>query len=119
MAVVKSRDLARFPCGDVIAGSDGDLILPIGPAGHFEAATNMWFGWYGVEPGGRLANHTHEETQEGLYVMRGSGRALTEGQWVDVEAGDWIWNPPGTEHGMENTGTETCEVLWVYAPPKV
>jgi mannose-6-phosphate isomerase-like protein (cupin superfamily) len=55
---------------------------------------------------------------EGCYViLRGKGTMALAGEKVQVRAGMFIHLPPWCEHGVENTGDETMEILICTAPP--
>ena len=56
-------------------------------------------------------------TEECYVVMRGKGVMTLAGEKVDVEEGTFIHLPPWCEHGIENTGNETMEVLICTSPP--
>jgi uncharacterized cupin superfamily protein len=71
-----------------------------------------------VEPGGiSFPFHYHCATEEGLYVLRGSGIARIGNERVRVREGDWISFPVGPEHPhqMINDGSEPLVYLCVSA----
>ena len=63
--------------------------------------------------------HYHCATEEGLFILRGSGEARIGEARVAVREGDWIAFPPGPEHPhqMINTGQEPLVYLCVSANP--
>ena len=59
-----------------------------------------------LPPGGSIGRHRHGCDEEELYlVLGGEGRMWKNGETFTVREGDLIRNPPGGEHGLENTGT--------------
>lgn len=63
-----------------------------------------------LEPGGHY-------TEECYVVIRGRGTMTLNGKPVEVGPGTFIHLPPWSEHGIENTGDETMEVLICTTPP--
>ncbi|MDJ1434766.1 cupin domain-containing protein [Halostagnicola sp. A-GB9-2] len=70
-----------------------------------------------LEPGNGHDLHTHPDSEETLYVINGNGEQTVDGDKQDVGPGDMIHIPKGVEHGTENTGWETLQLLAVYSPP--
>jgi len=70
-----------------------------------------------LEPGKGHERHTHPDSDEILYVIRGEGEQEVADETRDVEAGDMVFVPEGVEHGTVNTGWEPLLLLAVYAPP--
>lgn len=67
-------------------------------------------------PGGATPPNTHRAAQEAFFVMKGRGRARAGDTWQDIQAGDTLMLPPGTEHVVENTGTEKLYCLTLMVP---
>lgn len=63
------------------------------------------------EPGSRSPAHTHPSGEE-IYVVSGRGR-LDD---LAIQAGDWIWTPPGEAHTLY---AETEVVIHVTLPGPV
>jgi oxalate decarboxylase/phosphoglucose isomerase-like protein (cupin superfamily) len=70
-----------------------------------------------LEPGKGHERHTHPESDEILYVVRGEGQQEVADETRDVSAGELVYVPQGVEHGTVNTGWEPLVLLAVYAPP--
>jgi quercetin dioxygenase-like cupin family protein len=62
-------------------------------------------------PGSRSPAHTHPDGEE-IYVVSGRGR-LDD---LPIQAGDWIWTPPGEAHVLH---AETEVVIHVVLPGPV
>ena len=74
-----------------------------------------------VAPGSvSFPHHYHCATEEGLYVLRGSGIARIGEERVPVRAGDWIAFPVGPDHAhqMINDGEVPLVYLCVSAAPQ-
>ncbi|NUB93742.1 cupin domain-containing protein [Haloterrigena sp. SYSU A121-1] len=70
-----------------------------------------------LEPGKGHERHTHPESDEILYVLRGEGRQEVGEETREISAGELVFVPEGVEHGTVNTGWEPLLLLAVYAPP--
>jgi len=70
-----------------------------------------------LEPGKGHERHTHPDSDEILYVIRGEGEQEVADQTRDVEVGEMVYVPAGVEHGTVNTGWEPLLLLAVYSPP--
>jgi quercetin dioxygenase-like cupin family protein len=70
-----------------------------------------------LDPGRGHERHTHPESDEVLYVIRGEGEQEIDGETRPIAAGDVVFVPEGTPHGTVNTGWEELLLLAVYAPP--
>jgi quercetin dioxygenase-like cupin family protein len=68
------------------------------------------------EPGGRTPPNTHNIAEEAFFVLRGEGVAYADGQPQTVRPGDCVVLRPGTEHVVENTGTDKLYCLTFMAP---
>lgn len=70
-----------------------------------------------LEPGKGHERHTHPDSDEILYVIRGEGEQEVADTTRDIETGEMVFIPEGVEHGTLNTGWEPLILLAVYAPP--
>ena len=70
-----------------------------------------------LEPGKGHERHTHPDSDEFLYVVRGEGTQEVADESREIEAGDMVFVPEEVEHGTWNTGWETLILMAVYAPP--
>ncbi|WP_435348781.1 cupin domain-containing protein [Haloarchaeobius sp. HRN-SO-5] len=70
-----------------------------------------------LEPGKGHERHTHPDSDEILYVVRGEGEQEVADETRDIATGDMVFVPEGVEHGTVNTGWEPLVLLAVYAPP--
>lgn len=70
-----------------------------------------------LDPGQGHDRHTHPDSDEILFVIRGQGEQEIADQTRDLSAGEMVFVPEGVEHGTVNTGWEPLLLLAVYAPP--
>ena len=70
-----------------------------------------------LEPGKGHERHTHPDSDEILYVIRGEGEQEVADETRGIETGDMVFVPERVEHGTVNTGWEPLLLLAVYAPP--
>ena len=70
-----------------------------------------------LEPGKGHERHTHPDSDEILYVLRGEGEQEIADETKEISAGEMVFVPEGVEHGTVNTGWEPLLLLAVYAPP--
>jgi len=67
--------------------------------------------------GSQIPEHAHESSEEGMYIISGQGRLVTEEGEEELHAGMAIYMPPGVRHSILNTGDEDLKLVWVYSPP--
>lgn len=63
----------------------------------------------------RGPERTHGDTEQLLYVARGSGIALVGGEWLSLEPETMLWLQPGDRYQFE-AGADGLEILQGYAP---
>jgi mannose-6-phosphate isomerase-like protein (cupin superfamily) len=66
--------------------------------------------------GGSTTPHYHPLTEEIYYILTGEGRMRIGTETSPVGPGDAIAIPPGIEHEITNTGSETLVFLCCCAP---
>lgn len=71
-----------------------------------------------VAPGERVRPaHSHPNGEEVIYIIRGTGRVLVDGEVQAVRAGTTVLFPQGAVHMLHNTGSEEMKVVCFFAPP--
>jgi len=75
-----------------------------------EGAPNFYMRQFTIAPGGNTPEHTHDWEHE-VYVLAGTGTALTPDGDRPVSAGDCIYVAPGDRHQFRNTGAEVLTFL--------
>ena len=66
--------------------------------------------------GASLGPHFHKTHDEIEYVIRGTGKLLVQGKWLDMKPGTFHFNPPMHVHGSQNMGKEPLVVLIMFTP---
>lgn len=69
-----------------------------------------------IAPGGGAQEHRHGREAEAFYVIAGTIRFAIGGQTLTLGKGSFLHAEPGQKYGFEVIGSETCEVLILYAP---
>ena len=68
-------------------------------------------------PGQGLNMHIHPESEEVYYVVEGRGTVYVgEERKMEVNKDTAVYSPPGTIHGIRNTGSEKLVVTFSVAP---
>jgi mannose-6-phosphate isomerase-like protein (cupin superfamily) len=97
-------------------GCDGIGVRVVHPVNPNAPAKNLGLVMFYVPPHVVLPVGSHW-TEECYVILRGRGTMTLAGEKVEVEAGTFIHLPPWCEHGIENTGDETLEILICTSPP--
>ncbi|MBV0903703.1 cupin domain-containing protein [Haloarcula salina] len=73
-----------------------------------------------VEPGRSVGGpeNYHADSDQWLFVVRGSGVATVDGEEQRLAAGDLVRIEAGERHGIENDGDEPLETVNLYTPPR-
>jgi len=71
-----------------------------------------------IRPGEDIGLETHDDVDQILLFVKGTGRAILDGQSSDFVAGDLANVPAGTKHNFINTGEEDLKVFTIYSPPE-
>jgi mannose-6-phosphate isomerase-like protein (cupin superfamily) len=68
-----------------------------------------------LAPGGSQRVHSHEPEQVYL-ILEGRGRMTVGSEEADVVAGECVFVPSGSPHGLRNTGPERLRYFSAAAP---
>lgn len=71
-----------------------------------------------VQPGGEIGRETHDDIDQILAFVSGTGEADVAGETRPVAPGDLVVVPAGTEHNFRNTGVNPLVLHTVYGPPE-
>jgi quercetin dioxygenase-like cupin family protein len=70
-----------------------------------------------IAPGEKVRPaHSHPNGEEVIYIIRGSGRVLVDGEVQAVTAGTTVLFPRGAVHMLHNTANEEMKVVCFFAP---
>ena len=95
---------------------DGVGVRVVHPSNPKAPSENFGVQMFYVPPHVTLETGSHFN-EECYVILRGTGKMMLAGEPVDVKAGMFIHLPPWCEHGLENTGKETMEILICTSPP--
>lgn len=70
-----------------------------------------------IPPGGEIGEETHAHLEQTLFFLRGSGKAILNGESMPIVAGDVFVVTAGTKHNFLNTGNEPLKIYTLYTPP--
>ncbi|MBW2466804.1 MAG: cupin domain-containing protein [Deltaproteobacteria bacterium] len=62
--------------------------------------------------------HTHDPQIDSIFIVSGQGEGYVNGDWRKIRAGDYLFVPPGVDHGIRNSGTGSL-VLMVHHSPSL
>ncbi|MGI6113023.1 MAG: cupin domain-containing protein [Mahellales bacterium] len=88
----------------------------IGP-GLFGNARNMSFGVAKFPPLSHAPSHVHEEAEEIIYFLQGSGQMYFDGQPQRVEPGCCVYVPKKVRHSIKNDSDRPMKLCYVFSPP--
>lgn len=70
-----------------------------------------------IPPGGDIGAEVHDDNDQILTFLSGVGWAEVAGNSREVNPGDVVVVPAGTEHNFTNTGPNPLVLSTVYGPP--
>lgn len=70
-----------------------------------------------IPPGGDIGEEVHKDTDQVLYFVQGSGKAVLGGEEKEIKKDDVILVHMGTKHNFINTGQEDLKIITAYSPP--
>lgn len=71
-----------------------------------------------IPAGEEIGDEVHENSDQILTFVAGSGEADLAGHTHPIDAGDQCAVPAGTRHNFRNTGDEPLVLYTVYSPPE-
>ena len=78
---------------------------------------NMIFGVVAFPSGSDPGTHKHEQEEEIIYVISGSGETRVGNKVYPLEPGAAVFTEPGVEHGVKTLGDEPLVLISVFSPP--
>ena len=71
-----------------------------------------------IPPGGEIGEEVHEDVDQILTFVSGTGKAIVSGSEKAVAQGDLVVVPAGKKHNFLNTGPNPLILYTVYGPPE-
>lgn len=71
-----------------------------------------------IPPGGEIGEEVHEDTDQILTFVSGTGEATVSGEKRTVAQGDLVVVPAGRTHNFVNNGENPLILYTVYGPPE-
>ncbi len=71
-----------------------------------------------IPPGGEIGEEVHEDIDQILTFVSGTGKAIVSGSEKNVASGDLVVVPAGSKHNFVNTGPNPLILYTVYGPPE-
>src|SRR5262245_3546048 len=99
--------------GEHLIRNAGSYIINVDPS---RGSNNMALGTQQVPIRTGIHVHLHQEANEVLFVLEGTGFGILDDTRMPIEKGSAIYIPKGVWHGVENPNSELL-LLWVVAPP--
>jgi mannose-6-phosphate isomerase-like protein (cupin superfamily) len=72
--------------------------------------------WVTLPPGSSTGRHHHADQAEFEYIVSGRGILESGQEKIPVEPMLLVFNPPGLDHNVINTGKENLYLLRFHAP---
>ncbi|RBY97739.1 cupin domain-containing protein [Blastococcus sp. TF02-8] len=71
-----------------------------------------------IPAGGEIGEEVHEDIDQILTFVSGTGKAIVSGSEKNVAQGDLVVVPAGSKHNFVNTGENPLILYTVYGPPE-
>ncbi len=113
---------SREPEPSIVSWNEGEILydhrgrtnsINVSPLG---GSANIALSTQDMPPGSGIAVHRHDRTEEILFIHAGQATLIFGDEKYEVTAGDTIYVPPGTYHGLENPNSNV-RILGIVTPP--
>ena len=101
--------------GEHLIRNAGSLVIKVDPS---RGSNNLALGTQQVPIRAGIPVHQHNEADEVLFVLEGTGFGILGDARMSIEKGSAIYVPTGVWHGVENPDSELL-LLWAVAPAGV
>ena len=71
-----------------------------------------------IQPGDEIGSEIHEDHDQILIFVEGTGQAILNDETFDIKADDLVFVHAGIKHNFINTGETPLRLYTVYAPPE-
>ncbi|MFQ6097386.1 MAG: cupin domain-containing protein [Armatimonadota bacterium] len=77
---------------------------------------HMEWGLIRLQPGDRMGQHGHRQTDEFFFVIEGTPTILADGERHVAQPGDAFYLTPEEMHDIVNEGDATTRLVFMKAP---
>jgi mannose-6-phosphate isomerase-like protein (cupin superfamily) len=81
------------------------------------AAKNVSGGTVEIPVKSEIPYNVHDKEEEIMFIYKGEGVAVIEGDTFPLEPETMVFIPPGVKHQFKNTGSGPLSFAFFYAPP--
>lgn len=67
-------------------------------------------------PGEEIGEETHETSDQILFIVKGEGEAVMNGETINIQKHSVVYVSANTSHNIINKGDEDMKLYTVYAP---
>jgi quercetin dioxygenase-like cupin family protein len=99
--------------GQHLIRNAGSIFIKVDPS---RGSNNIALGTQQVPKRAGIRVHQHQEADEVLFALEGTGFGILGDRRIPIEKGSAIYIPRGVWHGVKNPDSELL-LLWVVAPP--
>jgi len=78
---------------------------------------HITFGLAEVPEGSSLPWHTHQGSEEVIYVLQGTGSAQSDTEAKPIQPGSVLYMEAGSNHRILNEGKGEMKLLCAFSPP--
>jgi quercetin dioxygenase-like cupin family protein len=82
-----------------------------------EGAPTFSMRHFEIAPGGHTPRHSHEWEHE-VFILRGAGEVLRDGEWIPLGEGDVVFIPPCENHQFRNQNDSAVSLLCLIPNPE-
>lgn len=96
-----------------------ETIIPKFKGGEKEVAARIFFDGLNrvmlarLAPGASIGMHTHEDSSEIIFVTKGDGCVIYDGEHISLAAGDVHYCPKGHTHSIINDSDDEVQITAV------
>ena len=92
-----------------------EFILKVSPQNN--GSQHLVLGTEQIRPGGRIRTHKPLEQDEILLIETGTAHVRLGEQEADVHAGGLVFIPANTSIGLQNSGSEAINLVFIFSAP--
>lgn len=80
-------------------------------------ARNLSLGLCVIDPKSEIPYHSHEDSEEVMYIFKGQGKAIIDGVEYELKENSSMYCPPNVMHQIVNPNNQELWFVFAYAPP--